>query len=185
MHDRRIKRTQDALARALISLSTEKTYDSITIRDITERANVGYATFYRHYSTKEALVLEVLDQTIQELIELLRPTAERGDLHTAGHQLFNYVEQNQDLLRTLLAAQATPTVQQHIHQSIRQRILKTLPTDGPVPPEIAAHHLSVASTALIQWWLEQDKPYSTKRMGEIYARLVVEPAQGPASGPQE
>jgi AcrR family transcriptional regulator len=47
-HDRRVKRTQSALAKALIALTLEKGYDAVTIRDITERADIGYATFFRH-----------------------------------------------------------------------------------------------------------------------------------------
>lgn len=38
MQDRRVKRTQKALARALIALTLEKGYEAITIRDITDRA---------------------------------------------------------------------------------------------------------------------------------------------------
>src|SRR5437879_11312519 len=49
LQDRRVKRTQKALARALIELTLEKGYEAITIRDITDKAEVGYATFFRHY----------------------------------------------------------------------------------------------------------------------------------------
>ncbi len=54
--DRRIKRTQQLLAKALIALTLEKGYEVVTIRDITEWADVGYATFFRHYYSKDALL---------------------------------------------------------------------------------------------------------------------------------
>ena len=44
--DRRIKRTQKLLQEALIELTLEKGFDDVTIRDITERADVGYTTFF-------------------------------------------------------------------------------------------------------------------------------------------
>ena len=58
MLDRRVKRTQRLLAEALISLTLEKGYDAVSIRDITERADVAYATFFRHHEDKEALLDE-------------------------------------------------------------------------------------------------------------------------------
>ena len=46
--DRRVRRTQNLLAKALIALTLEKGYEAVTIRDITQRADVAYATFFRH-----------------------------------------------------------------------------------------------------------------------------------------
>ena len=45
--DRRIRRSKRALAAALVELTAERPFNSITVRDITDRADVGYATFYR------------------------------------------------------------------------------------------------------------------------------------------
>ena len=51
--DRRVTRTRKLLTEALISLSLEKGYEAVTIRDITDRAGVGYATFFRHIRRKK------------------------------------------------------------------------------------------------------------------------------------
>ena len=82
--DRRIVRTQNLLAHALIELTLEHGYEAITIREITERAKVGYATFFRHYSDKEALLNDVLALFIEELTQRLsssvgEPQSGRGD----------------------------------------------------------------------------------------------------------
>jgi len=50
-------RTKKCLADALKQLILEKGYDSITIQDIIERANVGRSTFYTHYESKEQLLV--------------------------------------------------------------------------------------------------------------------------------
>ncbi len=46
--DPRVQRTQTALAKAMIALTLERGYAAITIRDLAERAGIGYATFFRH-----------------------------------------------------------------------------------------------------------------------------------------
>ncbi len=48
--DRRVRRTQKLLHRALISLVLERNYDSITIQEILDRADIGRSTFYAHFS---------------------------------------------------------------------------------------------------------------------------------------
>jgi len=55
--DRRTVRTKKCLAEALKQLIMEKDYDSITIQDIIDRANVGRSTFYSHYESKEHLLV--------------------------------------------------------------------------------------------------------------------------------
>ncbi len=44
--DRRVKRSQRLLGEALMSLILEKGYEAVTIRDITQRADVAYVTFF-------------------------------------------------------------------------------------------------------------------------------------------
>ena len=65
--DRRIRRTRRALTDALISLTSEHPYRSIQVRDITDRADVGYATFYRHYESKDDLMLAIFAEISVEL----------------------------------------------------------------------------------------------------------------------
>ena len=45
----RSTRTRQAMADALVALALELGYDNFTIRALTKRANVGYATFFRHF----------------------------------------------------------------------------------------------------------------------------------------
>src|ERR1700754_2801037 len=55
--DRRMLRTKKCLADALKQLILEKDYDSITVQDIIDRANIGRSTFYTHYESKEQLLV--------------------------------------------------------------------------------------------------------------------------------
>ena len=71
--DRRVRRTRKSLEDALIALTLEKEYEEITIQEITERADVGYRTFFRHYADKDDLLRDVLESTTMELRELMSP----------------------------------------------------------------------------------------------------------------
>src|SRR5918995_3982708 len=55
--DRRIERTQQLLRGALRSLIQEKGFETLTVQDIIDRANVGRATFYSHFDNKDDLLV--------------------------------------------------------------------------------------------------------------------------------
>lgn len=180
--DRRVRRTQKMLAKALIALTLEKNYESITIRDITEQADIGYATFFRHYHDKDALLHDVLDVVLTDLDLLLHTPPNHADMGTA---LFRYVLENSSVIRVLLSSRGSSNLLQHIIDLHTQKILsenEPLP-DSAVPPEIAAYHLINSSIALIQWWLEHEMPYSPERMGAIFHQLITQPTRAIAFAP--
>src|SRR5690348_6106374 len=176
IQDRRVKRTQNLLAKALIALTLEKGYEAVTIRDITERADVGYATFFRHYRDKDALLQDVLDVVLAELLGLL-PPAPDADPATVGTLIFRYVQEHSEVIRVLLSSQGASSLMQQMIEAGVQIVLQqyTQREGGIVPIEVAAYHCVASSIALIQWWLEHDMPYPPERMGLIYQELIARP----------
>jgi AcrR family transcriptional regulator len=174
IQDRRVKRTQHLLARALIVLTLEKGYEAVTIRDITERADVGYATFFRHYHDKDELLKDVLDVVLTEIIDLLGSTQPAADPTTIGVLLFRYVQQQSEVVRVLLMSHAL--LQRSIEIATQKVVSEhTFLPDSVVPLEIAAHHIVASSISLIQWWLDHQMPYPPERMGVIYHELIIRP----------
>jgi AcrR family transcriptional regulator len=55
--DRRVARTQKLLRDALHSLIHERDYDSIVVKEILDRANVGRSAFYTHFRDKDELLV--------------------------------------------------------------------------------------------------------------------------------
>ena len=183
-HDRRIKRTQQLLAKALIALTLEKGYEAVTIRDITEREDVGYATFFRHYQSKAALLRDVSDVVLADLNSLL-PGSPSADAEAVGVPLFRYVQEHANIIRVLLQSRGSSSLVQHIIDITSQDVLnENTPLEGSiVPAEIAAYHLIDSSISLIQWWLEHDMPYTPERMGAIFHALIIQPTRAIAFNP--
>jgi AcrR family transcriptional regulator len=179
VQDRRVKRTQRLLAQALIKLSLEKGYEAVTIRDITACADVGYATFSRHYPDKDALLLAVLDVVLHELLQLLQPRQSDADPTTVGTLLFRYVQNHSEVCCVLLSSRGSTLLMQRMIAAGTRNVLdqNTALAGSPVPAEIAAHHLVTSSIALIQWWLEHAMPYPPEQMGLIYHELIMRPTR--------
>jgi len=175
--DRRVKRTRKSLQTALIELTLEKGYTSITIRDITERADVGYATFFRHYPDKESLLAAVVQSMKAELQELLIPHSMASDPVETGTLIFMYVDQNCDLCKVLLSSTDTMSLLKPVQEIGLREITQIFGVQGEqsLPIEVVANHLMVSLVMLIRWWLDNDMPYPPEQMGKIAARLIMQP----------
>ena len=177
MQDRRVKRTQKALARALISLTLEKGYEAITIRDITDQAEIGYATFFRHYHDKDALLKDVLDVVLDELTSLLQAPMSDANNETVGTLIFRYAREHNEVVLVLLSSRSSSELVRRIIEAGTQSVFsQNAPlAESHVPPEIAANHLVTSTISLIQWWVEHEMPYSPEQMGVIYQELIARP----------
>ena len=175
--DRRIKRTKRQLRDALISLTLEKGFNSVTIRDITDRADVGYTTFFRHYPDKESLLADVLDSMGNEFVEMLMPHSLLTAPEKMGTLLFEYVRENANLCRVLLDSTDTMVLLRSVQEFAVEetRELFTGSLDGQVPFNLAANHMITSLVMLIRWWLENEMPYSPDRMGKITSQLIIRP----------
>jgi Transcriptional regulator len=67
--DPRIKRTRALIQQAFMELFNEKDFQSITVQDITEKAEVNRATFYAHYADKYALLDASIQQTFRKELD--------------------------------------------------------------------------------------------------------------------
>ena len=79
--DRRIRKTRDTLKRTLAELVREKDLRDITVRDITEKADLNRGTFYLHYKDVYDLMEKMEDDLIseiQEMIDTSRPKPAPG-----------------------------------------------------------------------------------------------------------
>ncbi len=161
---------------ALVVLALEKRYDTITIRDITERANISYSTFFRHFHEKDDLLSELLLSVVDELVQLVNHNPDKSK-ETEGLLIFQHVAANQAFFRVLFSSQGTNLVLQDLQAKIAANLLQTFvfAPNSAVPPEIVANHFVVGVVALLRWWLEHDLPYTVEEMSVIYSQLIAAP----------
>lgn len=174
--DRRIRRTRRSLAAALIDLTSERPYHSIQVRDITDRADVGYATFYRHYDSKDDLMLAVFEDVTSEL-EVSAGEHGARYFEREGSLLFWHVNKYHGLYRSILQSQEfVCKLKKLLAQRVEDHIQRhAAGLDDPAfPIELAAHHMIASLLGLIEWWLEKDMPLPVEEMARIYERLVIQ-----------
>jgi AcrR family transcriptional regulator len=173
--DRRIRRTRRALAAALIALSAERPYHAIQVRDITDRADVGYATFYRHYDSKDQLMLAVFNTIISEL-EASGDVQGEQYFEQEGRLLFGHVQKHAGLYRSILQSQEfARKFKKQLAQRVESHLERHAANLGALafPIEVSANHMVAALVGLIEWWLERAMSLSVEEMAQIYERLII------------
>jgi AcrR family transcriptional regulator len=97
--DPRVTRTQRLIRDALVSLLAEKSFESISVQDIADRATVNRATFYAHYTDKFALLDAIIRQDFAARLaegDPLRAGDTRGMLTAVGTNVFAFVGSHRD-----------------------------------------------------------------------------------------
>lgn len=174
--DRRVLRTRRLLKQALVDLINTQPYEEITIRDITDYADIGYATFFRHYDGKDDLMLEIFSGIIEELESLPERHADRY-FEQEGYLLFQHVKKNQAMYRSILNSQLfARKLRKHLGDMVQMHLYSHASEirTSAIPIEVAAHHMVSALLGLVDWWLFNDMPYSIERMAMVYDRLIIQ-----------
>jgi len=179
--DRRVRRTREMLQQALIALVGERRYEAITIQDLADRANVARATFYLHYTDKDALFMDCHEAIVGTFhfgphhplsrAELLSPDA---PVATAG--AYHHLAAERALVQRLFGGKDGPLLLRRIRDSRAREIAACLraafpEAEGTMPLDVLAHYLAGAQVALVQWWLEQGQPCSPEALAQVFHRL--------------
>jgi len=186
--DPRVKRTRRLLRDVLVSLILEKDFASITIKEITERAEVAYITFFRHFESIDQLLMEVLEEGLAELlgyIETLAQQFETSALETEGRLIFEYIEQKADLFRILFKSQSVTRVRKKVVRNIAaifQKSCLPLARSGKqTVTAILSNHIATSLLALIEWWLDNHRKPAPPQMGKLHKSLIIDATVGALS----
>ena len=115
--------TQRHLRDVLVQLVLEKGYEAISIKDITERAEVDRSTFYLHFSDKHDLFTKSYQQLVDDLFAHSQQSTGAFPGLTV---LFEHMAQHADLYRVLLHMDISLPHAQRLNEYITQNMLTVL-----------------------------------------------------------
>lgn len=183
--DRRVPRTKASLERALLSLIDDKDYESITVDDICETANVGRSTFYAHYRGKDDLKRSGLEHLRVMLVDRQRGALTmKGDSSAPSFAfslpLFEHARDHMHLYRALGLgrgrAVALGSIKEMLRELVRNELAATFvgePPDAP-PRELTVEYVVAACLGVLTWWLDGGAKLPAKQVDAMFRRLAVE-----------
>jgi len=173
VRDPRIRRTRKLLQGALASLMRNKSFDEISVQDITEAATVNRATFYDHYADKYALLDALVAGGFHELLYERHLRYEAGcpaalgaiiqatcDFLTQAHSAGAC--ERQTAFRPLMDAAIVAAIRRLLMEGLerKQRPSPVSPEEPSAPGlEVVAAAVSWAIAGGVKQWLSQaDRP---------------------------
>ncbi|WP_020060075.1 TetR/AcrR family transcriptional regulator [Bacillus sp. 123MFChir2] len=186
-NDPRVKRTRQAIRDALISLIHEKSFNSITVQDIAEKATVNRATFYSHYYDKYDLLDKSIEEMLTTLADILKPKKlDKNEFkltldtpHPVFLSLFSHIAENVFFYQVMLGANGIPKFSSRMMKAIQTNLLLSLSISQPndeklvVPRDILISYVSGAHLGMVISWLKQNMPYTPHYMALQLARLII------------
>jgi len=184
--DRRVQRTRRLLHKALMSLILEKKYETITVQEILDRADVGRSTFYMRFQDKDELLVSGF-QYLQSFLESAQQTSatvpDKLYERIIGFSLsmFEHTQEYRRVNRALLGSNAEALVRRRIHSVLAGIVSRELSlelrnrkrSNGPVSPELLAHFLVSTYILVLTWWLNSRNPVSLRDVDVTYRHLVL------------
>jgi AcrR family transcriptional regulator len=177
----RVRRTQKLLREALVELIEERGFEALTIGELTERAMVSRAAFYRNYQDKYDLVEQIFEEAMSAL---LNAVADLGREHPAEIwvKFFEHIAHYERLYRALLGSSGSPWFMRKMRASLADLVKERghLP-HGPDASARPVHTFSdefvpdLVSTMFVEaitWWLEHARPYTPKEIATRSALLA-------------
>ena len=177
----RVKRTQKLLREALIELIEERGFEALTVGELTERAMVSRAAFYRNYQDKYGLVEQIFEEAMNAL---LNAVGELGREHPAEVwvKFFEHIAQYERLYRALLGRKGSPWFVRKMRASlaglVKERGHLPYGLNASTHPahtfsdEFVPDLVSAMFVEAITWWLEQGKPYTPREIATRSALLA-------------
>jgi AcrR family transcriptional regulator len=177
--DRRTSRTQSSLRGALIELILEKPYDTITVQNIIDRADVGRSTFYAHYRDKDHLFLHDIERVLDGFVQHIEWRNIRGGRCVPIKELFCHVQEFHHFFKALTKSRKNDWFYRcglnSLDHSIKNTLThlladKSLPS---VPIPVVSIYLAGGIVDLLRWWVDHHMPYSPEHMDDIFHQLVM------------
>jgi AcrR family transcriptional regulator len=184
--ERQKQRMQATIEMAFQSLLREKSYESLTVGDITERANIGRSTFYRYFETKTDVLIAMHEKMFTQL-KLGMTTRAEWLSDSAPAQLVTFLTQvkrmdtrnpayytlSKDLSysreMTLILRRITLILSHQIEDGLQQAFQNT---PSKMPIAIVAQSVVGIYTALFSWWLTAPAELSAEQSATYIHRLV-------------
>ena len=170
--DRRITKTRKAIYAAFLQLLNQKNFESITVQEIIDLADVGRSTFYSHYESKELLLDELCRYLFHHLFERV------GNLTIEEYltHIFSHFKKNQDHVTSLLFSKNDyflRQLQKELEHHVYPMIAKDLQVSYPKIPASYLKHFVVSNfIETLTWWLKKGKSYKEDQVVRFYLDVM-------------
>lgn len=178
--DRRQRKTRTAIFEAFVSLLSKKSFEKITVGEIIEQADIGRATFYAHFETKDFLLKELCDELFCHLFDCMNN-------ETTNHKhifecdapdsvflhLLEHLKKNDNRILDLLSCPDNALFMRYfkngLSEIIRAQKKSLYPENSAdLPEDFLINHIASSFVECVAWWIENGMKESTEEINRYF-----------------
>ena len=125
--DRRIRKTRRVIRQCLTELLKTKRIQDITVREISEKADINRGTFYLHYRDIFDLMEQIENELLEELEDVLNHFKASDLLSNPAlvfTRVFHLVKENSDMVSILIGQNGDINFVNRLKDIVREKCLK-------------------------------------------------------------
>ena len=182
--DRRQRKTREAIFSAFTGLLSEKDLGQITVGQIIERADVGRATFYAHFETKDYLLKELCEELFCHIFDAM--DAEHSDHRhifacdapsSVFLHLFQHLAKNDNHISEFLSCRNNELFLQYFKCNLKKVVISQLAAfaarkSDRLPDEFWIDHIASTFVETVRWWIDKGMQESPETITEYFYLAV-------------
>lgn len=182
--DRRQRKTREAIFRAFTKLLAHKNFNQITVGEIIDLADVGRATFYAHFETKDFLLKEFCEELFCHIFDT-ENKEKNGHRHifdcdgadSAFLHLFQHLQRNDNNILSLLSSQNNELFLKYFRSNLEnlinnQYFLFEQRKPKDIPATFWRNHIISTFVETLKWWIENGMKESPETILDYFFRVV-------------
>ena len=178
--DRRVRRTKKLLTQALTQLLQEKQINEITVKELTDLADMNRGTFYLYYKDTFDM-LEKIEDGMFEALNAIVSLHEHDDMSQQTKpillDLFRFIEDNQEMCRVLLSPHGDMNFLHRLNEVVRGKCLKACPDSlrekGEADFDYHYSFVVFGCAGIIRAWVNRNCQESAEAMAELAYGMIL------------
>lgn len=167
--DRRVRRTRELLTRGLMQLMEEKDIRDITVRELSDLADINRGTFYLHYRDVYDLLASIEDELFSEFNLILNrhlgSELQQESLLSTFEDIFSFLEKHREVARVMMGPHGDSAFVTRLKNLVKQRMNRLSALQGHSSTPLYTEAFIVSGcTGVIEAWLNQSAPQSPGEM---------------------
>lgn len=178
--DRRIRKTKQQLRLGLTKLLKEKSVNEISVRELSELADLNRGTFYLHYKD----IFDMVEKIENEMFDQFYQTINKHDIDDDSDgrlylltDIFKFIADNADMCMVLLGENGDLSFVNKLKKVVEDRYLshwkKKFDTEHIGNFNYFYSYIVSGCTGLFQAWLENDMKESPDEMAKLTESMII------------
>lgn len=175
--DRRVRKTRAVLGDVFMKLLAEKELKDISVKELTELADVNRGTFYLHYTDVYDMLDKIEMELFEEFNQILDKNLHQNTVSVYGlfKDIFDYLQDNKDAAKVLMGPHGDLAFINRMEDLVKVRLKNMPELIAPIRDDFEFIYAFIASGCIgvIEHWLNSDQSYPPEAIAKQCSDLII------------